>query len=229
MSDKLPAHIGFILDGNRRWAKKHGLPTYEGHMAGVNALEDVLEATINSGVKYVSFYTWSTENWSRAESEVRATLGIIRSIFGGFLKRLIAEDCKFIVMGDLETVPDDIRKIIKKAERESSAGSKATLVMCFNYGGQQEIVAAAQRAIDSGIGVSELDVEQMQHFMDHPEVPACDLIVRTSGEQRLSNFMLWRSAYSELLFVDKLWPEMTANDVTDILNEYASRNRRRGA
>ena len=225
---KIPKHIGFILDGNRRWAKKHGLPTYEGHLAGVTALEDVLETCVEQGIEYISFYTWSTENWHRAESEVRATMKIIRSIFGRELKRLIKEGCKFVVIGDLEGVPDDIKKLMQKAEEDSKHGTKATLVMCFNYGGQQEIVRAAQRAIESGVSADELTLDNFSQFLDHPEIPACDVIVRSSGEKRLSNFMLWRSAYSELIFVDKLWPDMRPGDVTAILKEYTKRDRRFG-
>lgn len=225
---KVPTHLGFILDGNRRWAKKHGVPTYEGHLAGVTALEDVLEACVDRGIKYISFYTWSTENWNRAESEVRATMKIIRSIFGRELKRMIKEGCRFVAMGDLDSIPDDIKKMIEKAERDSRDGTKATLVMCFNYGGQQEIVRAASKAIAAGENPETLDRERFEKFLDHPEIPECDVIVRTSGEKRLSNFMLWRAAYSEFIFVDKLWPEMTADDVDAILKEYTNRDRRFG-
>lgn len=221
-----PQHIGFILDGNRRWAKKHGLPTYEGHLAGVTALEDVLEECVERGVKYISFYTWSTENWNRAEEEVRSTMKIVRSIFGRELKRLIKEGCRFVAMGDREGIPDDIRKLIEKAEVDSAGGTRATLVMCFNYGGQQEIVRAARRAALAG--ASDLTLENFTQFLDHPEIPSCDVIVRTSGEKRLSNFMLWRAAYSELIFIDKLWPEMTKQDVSAIIDEYNNRNRRFG-
>lgn len=227
-SPKVPRHIGFILDGNRRWAKKHGLPTYEGHLAGVTALEDVLEACVDSGVEYISFYTWSTENWNRAEDEVRATMKIVRSIFGREMKRMIKEGCRFVAMGDRETIPDDILKLIEKAEADSRLGTRATLVMCFNYGGQQEIVRAAQRAVDSGVSAGALTLENFTQYLDHPDIPPCDVIVRTSGEKRLSNFMLWRAAYSELLFLDKLWPEMTKQDVTGIIEEYNKRNRRFG-
>lgn len=224
-----PIHVGYILDGNRRWAKKHGLPTYEGHLAGVAALEQVLEATIDSGVKYVSFYTWSTENWSRAESEVRATMKIIRSIFKNELKRLIRADCRLVVMGDRRSIPQDIRQMIDEAESQSASGQRATLVMCFNYGGQQEIVRATQRIIAARVDPQALDGAEFANYLDHPEVPPCDLIVRTSGEQRLSNFMLWRSAYAEFVFVDKFWPEMKSTDVAAILDEYSKRNRRHGA
>jgi len=226
--DKVPRHIGYILDGNRRWAKQHGLPTYEGHLAGYNALKDVIEATAAKGVEYISFYSWSTENWSRAEEEVRGVFSLVRRLFKIDLKNLQKEGYRLLVLGSKERLPEDIKKMITKAEQESSGGTRATLAMCFNYGGQQEIVAATQRALRDGADPDTLDVESLGRYMDYPEVPPCDLIVRTSGEQRLSNFMLWRSAYSELLFLEKYWPEMTADDVTAILDEYNARDRRHG-
>ena len=223
-----PRHIGYILDGNRRWAKQHGLPTYEGHLAGYNALKDVIEATAETGVKYISFYTFSTENWNRAEEEVRGLMKLIRRLFAGDLKQLVKDGYRLVVLGGKENLPSDIIEMIDKAEAASRDGTKATLAMCFNYGGQQEIVRAAQKAIESGIAPSELTTTNFVQFLDHPDVPPCDLIVRTSGEQRLSNFMLWRSAYSELLFLDKFWPEMTKADISAILEEYQQRARRFG-
>ena len=228
-STKAPRHIGYILDGNRRWAKQHGLPTYEGHLAGLNALEDVLRETIDSGVEYVSFYTWSTENWNRAEAEVNAMMKLIRRVFRTEMKKLIAEGCRLVVVGSRDRLPSDICDMIDEAEAASANGTRATLVMCFNYGGQQEIVRATQRAIAAGADPDALTPESFAQYLDHPDVPPCDLVVRTSGEQRLSNFMLWRSAYSELMFLDKYWPEMTPEDVGAILNEYNNRKRRYGA
>lgn len=224
----VPRHIGYILDGNRRWAKQHGLPTYEGHLAGYNALKDIIEATAEAGVEYISFYTFSTENWKRAEDEVKGLMRLIRGLFKNDLKDLQAKGYRLIVLGAKEQVPDDIVQMIEKAEAAGSNGHKATLAMCFNYGGQQEIVRATQRAIAAGIDPDTLDNESFRQYLDHPEVPDCDLIVRTSGEQRLSNFMLWRSAYSEFIFVDKFWPDMKPEDVTAILEEYAERDRRHG-
>lgn len=226
---QVPRHIGYILDGNRRWAKSHGLPTYEGHLAGVNALEDVLRTTIEAGVEYVSFYTWSTENWNRAEAEVNAMMKLIRRVFKTEMKKLIAEGCRLVVVGSRDRLPGDINAMIDQAEAASMGGTRATLVMCFNYGGQQEIVRAAQRAIEAGVEPDSLTAESFVQYLDHPDVPPCDLIVRTSGEQRLSNFMLWRSAYSELIFIDKYWPDMTPEDVGAILSEYNNRKRRYGA
>lgn len=224
----VPQHIGYILDGNRRWAKKHGLPTYEGHLAGYNALKEVIEATADAGVRYISFYTFSTENWNRAEDEVRGLMKLIRQLFRGDLKRLVRDGYRLVVLGGREGIPDDILKMIDEAEEASRDGQKATLAMCFNYGGQQEIVRAAQRAIASGIQPDDITNTNFVQFIDHPDVPPCDMIVRTSGEQRLSNFMLWRSAYSELLFLEKFWPEMTKRDVDGILEEYQTRTRRFG-
>lgn len=229
---RIPEHVGLIIDGNRRWAKKHGLPPWEGHVAGITVLEDVLRELVNRGVKYISFYTWSTENWKRAEEEVKAFMGLLKKMFKSELKRLLQEDCKFVVLGDRSTMPEDILKLIETAEEQSKNGQRATLVMCFNYGGQQEIVRAAQRMCELAVHEMHEGRTFMQRgfeeFVDHPEIPPCDLIVRTSGEQRLSNFMLWRSAYSELIFLDKLWPDIRPTDVAAILEEYNRRDRRHG-
>ncbi len=227
MSD-VPAHIGYILDGNRRWAKKHGLPTYEGHLAGYNALKEVIDATADAGVEFISFYTFSTQNWNRAEVEVRGIMRLIRQLFKSDIKQLIKEGYKVVVLGVEDNVPDDIVKLSRDAQEKSKDGTKATLAVCFNYGGQEEIVRATQRLITEQVASTDVTLERFAAAIDHPEVPPCDLIVRTSGEQRLSDFMLWRSAYSEFMFLEKLWPEMTKEDVTDILSEYKRRNRRFG-
>lgn len=251
MSDdsKVPQHVGYILDGNRRWAKKYGLPTYEGHLAGYEALKEVIDATADAGVKYISFYSWSTENWARAEEEVRGIMKIVRQLFKADIKQLMGKGYKFVVLGGRERVPEDIIKMIDEAEATSASGTRATLAMCFNYGGQQEIIRATQRYVRDllqgasltqdhsakgshpfvgEVGAGELSAGEFAQYLDHPEIPACDLIVRTSGEQRLSNFMLWRSAYSEFIFLEKFWPEMRKEDVTGIIEEYTRRSRRYG-
>lgn len=225
---EIPAHIGYILDGNRRWAKKHGLPTYEGHLAGYNALYDVIEATSSAGVKYISLYTFSTQNWNRAAEEVKGIMSLIRRLFKSDIKRLVKEGYKVVVLGAREGVPADIVEYIEEAEARSRDGEKATLAICFNYGGQEEIVRAARQLLEQGMDSESVTLETFAAAIDHPEIPPCDLIVRTSGEQRLSDFMLWRSAYSEFLFMEKYWPEMTKEDVTDILKEYTGRKRRFG-
>ena len=225
---KVPTHVGLIIDGNRRWAKKHGLPPWEGHVAGITALEDVLRELVEQGVKYISFYTWSTENWKRAEDEVKAFMGLLKKMFKSELRRLLQEDCRFVALGERNTMPKDILELIEQAEEESKDNTRATLVMCFNYGGQQEIATAVRRLIAAGVQPEEVTNEVFGNYIDHPEIPPCDLIIRTSGEQRLSNFMLWRSAYAEFIFLDTLWPDMRPENVTAILDEYNRRDRRHG-
>lgn len=225
---KIPKHIGYILDGNRRWAKQHGIPTYEGHLAGYNALKEIIEASADAGVEYISFYTFSTENWNRAEDEVRGIMKLIRMLFKTDIKELTKKGYKLVVLGGRENLPDDIITMMEEAEAISANGTKATLAMCFNYGGQQEIVAATKRIMADGVAPETLTPEQFARYIDHPDVPPVDLVVRTSGEQRLSNFMLWRSAYSEFLFIEKYWPDMRPEDVTAILEEYNRRDRRHG-
>jgi undecaprenyl diphosphate synthase len=225
---EVPAHVGYILDGNRRWAKQYGLPTYEGHLAGYNALYDVIAASSDAGVKFISLYTFSTQNWSRAEEEVNGILKIIRRMFKGTLKRLIKDGYRVIVLGSREGIPDDLVTLIEDAEVSSKGGERSTVAICFNYGGQEEIVRAVRRLVEQGASAADVTMESFAGALDHPEVPPCDLIVRTSGEQRLSDFMLWRAAYSEFIFLDKYWPEMTKEDVTSILEEYTRRSRRFG-
>jgi len=223
-----PRHVGLILDGNRRWAKKHGLPTYEGHLAGYNALKDVIAALADAGVSYISFYSFSTQNWSRSEDEVQGIMSLVRRLFKRDVKQFVRDGYKIVVMGTRDGIPDDINTMIDQTEVMSRDGTRATLAMCFNYGGQDEIVRTTQRLMKQGIGADDVTIEAFADALDHPEVPPCDLIVRTSGEQRLSDFMLWRAAYSEFLFLDKFWPEMTKDDTAAILEEYANRHRRFG-
>lgn len=225
---KIPRHVGFILDGNRRWAKEHGLPTYEGHLAGYNALKDIIEATAEAGVEYISFYSFSTENWNRAEDEIRGIMKLVRQLFKTDIKELTKRDYKLVVLGERDRLPEDVSAMIDEAEAASANGKKATLAMCFNYGGQQEIVSATKRAIADGVDPESLTTETFAQYLDHPDVPPVDLVVRTSGEQRISNFMLWRSAYSEFLFIEKYWPDMRPSDVAVILEEYNRRDRRHG-
>lgn len=224
----VPTHIGYILDGNRRWAKEHGLPTYEGHLAGYHAFKDVIAASADAGVKYISFYAFSTENWSRAESEVKGIMRLVMRLFKTDIKELVDEGFKLVVLGTRDGLPDNINRAIDEATEKSAGGTRATLAMCFNYGGQQELVQATKSIIESGISADEVTMEVLAKHLYYPEVPPCDLVVRTSGEQRLSNFMLWRSAYSEFLFLDKYWPDMRKDDVTAIIEEYNRRGRRFG-
>lgn len=224
----VPRHIGYILDGNRRWAKKYGLPVYEGHLAGYNVLKDVLRATADSGVKYISLYTFSTENWKRKEDEVSKLMKLVMRLFKTDIQELIDQEARLVVLGSKEGLPAGMAEVIAEAEAKTAHFTRVTICMCFNYGGQQEIVEAVRKITESGVTPDEVTEEMISRNLYAPEVPPVDLVVRTSGEQRISNFMLWRIAYSEFLFLDKYWPEMTPDDVAGIIDEYQKRSRRFG-
>ena len=230
MSDlTVPNHIGFIIDGNRRWAKKHGLPTYEGHMAGYNTVMEVLTAAIDAGVKYASVYAFSTENWKRGQEEVNKIMALVSKVLTSDLPILIKKNVKLLIVGSLDGVSDKIQAEIKDAVAKTAHNTAGTLAICFNYGGQQEIVDAIKKIVKAGIPADKIDIDLVSQNIYAPEIPPVDLIVRTSGEQRLSNFMLWRSTYSEIMFIKKLWPEMQKKDVGMILREYSKRARRFGS
>ena len=227
-STAIPTHVGYIIDGNRRWAKQHGVPSYEGHLAGYNALKDIIFATIDQGVQYVSVYTFSTENWKRAQEEVSYLLRLTVRMIQADLHELIEQGIRFRHLGSKEGLPDKVVKALENAEEKTKDLTRGTVCACFNYGGHREIVDATKRAIADGLAPDEITEETIAARLYAPDVPPMDIVARTSGEQRLSNFMLWRAAYSELMFLDKFWPEMTAADVTAIIKEYSKRNRRFG-
>ena len=221
----VPLHLGFILDGNRRWAKKHGLPTYEGHLAGYHALKEVILRAADLGVKYVTIYVFSTENWKRSQEEVSGLMSLALRIFNTDIKELLKNKIKVRVLGDRGAIPPKILEAMERTEEESKKFTRTTVGLCFNYGGQHEVVDAVNAVLKEGGEVTE---ESIRSHLYDPEIPDIDLVVRTSGEKRLSNFMLWRVTYSEFHFIDKLWPDMRPDDVDDIIKEYSRRNRRFG-
>ena len=228
MSHGIPQHIGFIVDGNRRWAKKHGLPTYEGHLAGYNGLKEVLLECLHRGVRYASAYVFSTENWKRSQEEVGHLMGLLLKVLESDLPMFIEHNVRLRVVGAREGLSEAIVRAIDRAEQRTIHLDGGELLLCLNYGGHLEITDAVKKIIQSGVSADDVTPEMIAQNLYAPEVPPCDLIVRTSGEQRLSNFMLWRAAYSELMFIDKNWPDMTKDDVGVILEEYQRRNRRFG-
>ena len=229
MSDtSVPAHIGYIVDGNRRWAKTHGLPTYEGHLAGYNAIQEVAKASFDAGVQYVSAYIFSTENWKRSEDEVGKLMGLVLKLLTSDLHVFEENNVRLVVLGSKENVSERIQKAIDEAEARTVNNTGGTLAICFNYGGQLEIAEAVKKIVRSGATEADITPELIAQNLYAPEIPPVDIVVRSSGEQRLSNFMLWRAAYSELMFLDKLWPDMTKEDVTAIIEEYSRRGRRFG-
>ncbi len=227
-SAEIPRHVGYIIDGNRRWARTHGLPAYEGHLAGYNTVWDILRATIEQGVKYVSIYGFSTENWKRDESETGKLMQLAVKLFKTDIHQLVDENIRLRVLGTEKGLSDNIVKAAREAERKTAHCTRATVAVCFNYGGHEEILDATRAMIADGVKPDEVSEELLAGHLYAPDVPPIDIIVRTGGEQRLSNFMLWRSTYSELLFLDSLWPDMDKKDVAGIIKEYAKRNRRHG-
>jgi undecaprenyl diphosphate synthase len=224
----IPQHIGFIIDGNRRWAKKHGIPTYEGHLAGYNALKDVAFATLERGVKYMSIYIFSTENWKRSQEEISGLMSLILRLFTTDAKYFEENDIKLRVLGMRDGLDQKILDAMDTLEERTKNNQNGTLAICLNYGGQREIVDAVKKIVQSGVSADDVTEDLIAENLYGSEVPPMDLMVRTSGEKRLSNFMLWRAAYSEFLFLDKMWPEMTKEDVDDIIEEYTRRHRRFG-
>ena len=224
----IPTHIGFIIDGNRRWAKARGLKPYEGHYAGYDAIKDVLIEAHRRGVKYTSAFVFSTENWGRSSIEINKLMDLLVKVLTDDLHIFNEENIKLKVIGTRERLSKKVIQAIDNAESQTAANDGGELLMCLNYGGQLEIAKACQKIVQQGIPASDITPELIAQNLYAPDVPPCDMIVRTSGEQRLSGFMLWRAAYSELMFIQKNWPDMTKEDVTVILNEYENRNRRFG-
>jgi undecaprenyl diphosphate synthase len=224
----IPNHIGFIVDGNRRWAKKHGIPTYEGHLAGYNTLHDIAIACSEAGVKYMSLYIFSTENWQRAQEEIKGLMSLILRLFTTDAKILERNNIRVKVLGLREGLDGKIIKAMDKVVERTKNNTAGTLCICLNYGGQREIVDAVKKIVHEGHKAEDIDENLIAQNLYGADVPPMDLLVRTSGEKRLSNFMLWRAAYSEFIFLNKLWPDMTKDDVTAILKEYSKRSRRFG-
>ncbi len=224
----LPNHIGFIIDGNRRWAKEHSLPAYEGHLAGYNAVMDILTAALEAGVEYASVYAFSTENWKRDDDEVSKLMAMMLKVLTTDLPVLQKKNVRLKVLGSRENIDEKIIKAIDDAETKTAHNTGGTLAICWNYGGQLEVVDAVKKIINAGIKAENVNIETISNHLYCPEIPPLDLIVRTSGEQRLSNFMLWRSAYSEIIFVKKYWPDMKKKDLDAIFTEFSKRTRRFG-
>lgn len=224
----VPHHIGLILDGNRRWARERNLPTLQGHNKGYDNLRTVLDAAIERGVKYVSAFIFSTENWSRTEEEVGYLMDLALRMVVRDVKEIHKKNIRVVWIGSEERVSDKLKKAIRNAEELTKDNTAGTLGLCFNYGGQREIVEGVRQLVADGVQPEDITEEKLAEYLYHPEVPPIDLLIRTSGEQRISNFMLWRAAYSELYFTDKYWPDFSVEDLDDAIAEYNQRGRRFG-
>jgi undecaprenyl diphosphate synthase len=231
-SCEVPRHVAIIMDGNGRWAAARGLPRTEGHRRGVEALRRTVRAAAEVGVSILTIFSFSSENWSRPATEVRDLMGLLRRFIRHDLADLHRNGVRVRVIGERDNLEADIRRLLEEAEELTRANDRLTLVVAFNYGGRQEIARAARRIAEevaSGqLAPAAVTAELLGRYLDAGDLPDPDLIIRTSGEQRLSNFLLWQAAYSELVFVPIHWPDFDRTTFEGALVEYRRRERRFG-
>jgi len=220
------------MDGNGRWAKARNLPRAVGHERGVEALRRTVEAAQEVGLKNLTVYSFSTENWRRPVSEVNALFGLLKAYVKRDLNRLTDEGVRVRILGTRKGLPDDIRDLVERAESRTAANSKFNLCIAFNYGGREEIVRAVQQAAqsiaDGTLNPADLGEESFEALLDTSEVPDPDIVIRTSGEYRLSNFLIWQAAYAELVFMDVLWPDFGKEHLVEAIEVFQKRERRFG-
>lgn len=224
-SAQIPAHIAIIMDGNGRWAKQRNLPRTSGHKEGLEVAKKIVKAAKEVGVKYITLYTFSTENWKRTQDEVGYLMGLIKNHLRAEFKFYKENDIRVKHIGNLSGLPQDIQDEINSTIEECKDFNSLTVVLAINYGGKDEISRAINKAKSEN---KEIDESNFSEFFDLPEMPDVDLIIRTGGEKRLSNFLLWHGAYAELDFVDTLWPDYTEECFYQSIKEFQKRNRRFG-
>ena len=227
MEKKKLAHVAIIMDGNGRWAKSKHLPRVMGHHAGVRAVERTVRAAKDLDIPYISLYAFSTENWKRPKGEVLGLMGLFRYYMNSKLNELCREKTRMRFAGDLAALPEDIRQILRSAEEKTEQYEERQLIICLNYGGRKEIIDAINK-ITAQNPQSPVTEEMLRENLYLPDVPDPDLIIRTSGELRLSNFWLWQSSYSEYYFTDKYWPDFNKEDLEEAVKDYYERERRYG-
>ncbi len=228
----IPSHVAIIMDGNGRWAKQRGLPRTEGHIRGQDALRTTLRAAARRGIKYLTVYTFSTENWSRPQEEVDALMSILVSAIHAETPQLIAEGVRMRAIGDLSRLPQQAQDSLAESIELTKDGQQITLILALSYSSRDEIRRASQRlAAEAAAGrlrPEEITEELISSYLDTAEYPDPDLVVRTGGEERISNYLLWQSAYSELYFSETYWPDFGQEALDEALAAYASRERRFG-
>jgi undecaprenyl diphosphate synthase len=229
---RVPRHVALIMDGNGRWAAARGLPRFEGHRRGVEALRRAVRAAIELGISYLTVYSFSAENWSRPREEVQSLLGLLHRFIRNDLAELHANNVRVRIIGARADLAPEILDLLAEAEQVTRANTGLTLVVAFNYGGRQEIAAAAravaEMVAEGRLALHEIDADAIAARLDTADFPDPDLIIRTSGEQRLSNFLLWQAAYSEFVFLPILWPDFDRAAMIAAIQEYAHRERRFG-
>jgi undecaprenyl diphosphate synthase len=231
-STAMPRHVAIIMDGNGRWAKARGLPRSAGHQAGVERVREVVRVVRDTGIEYLTLFAFSSENWNRPKQEVSHLMGLLKIFIRRDLDELNRSNVRIRVIGNRDTVQDDVRPLLLEAEEKTAANTGPNLIIAFNYGSRDEIVRAARalagRAARGEIDPTSIDDERFGAALDTGDIPDPDLVIRTSGEQRLSNFLLWQAAYAELVFVPCYWPDFDGRAFHQALDEYRRRDRRFG-
>ena len=224
-----PRHVAIIMDGNGRWAKERGLPRLAGHRAGADNLQRVLRTLDSSGVRFVTLYAFSTENWNRPTSEVSGLLELMQTVIGECVEELHQRNIRIRHLGELDNIPLDLASATREAVERTACNTGLNLCVAFDYGGRSEVVRAVRRIVAAGVAPHEVTDELIRENLYLPDVPDPDLIIRTAGEQRLSNFLIWQAAYSEYYQTPVYWPDFNDVEIDRALNEYKQRRRRFGA
>jgi len=231
----VPRHVAIIMDGNGRWAKGRGLPRLEGHRQGSQRAREVVEWAADAGVKQISLYAFSTENWDRPKAEVRGLMALLATLLPRELPRMQKNGVRLLTLGDISLLPARAKKAVEKTCYETRNNSRIDLILCLNYGGQQEIVSGVKRACqwaveqrDPVAAVESIDAGQFRSFLWRSELLPVDLLIRTGGEFRISNFHLWDAAYAELYFSATFWPDYSKQEFNQTIDDYSSRERRFG-
>lgn len=230
--DKLPRHIAIIMDGNGRWARKHALQRIEGHKKGAEAVRSVVRKCREIGVEYLTLYAFSVENWNRPADEVEALMSLLEEFLAAELQEMVENNIRFRTIGNIESLPGKIKATLNKTIEQTSHNTKMTLNLALSYGGRDEIVEAVKRIlrdnINGKLAQGDMTKDIFTHYLYTADMPDPDLLIRTSGEYRLSNFLLWQSAYTELYFSDILWPDFSGEKLIEIIGIYQNRERRFG-
>ena len=226
--DRLPAHVAVIMDGNGRWAAERHLPRVEGHRAGIDSVRDVVETSARLGFDVLTLYAFSVENWKRPAAEVSVLMELLKRYLRVELRTLLSNNIRLRVLGHYEELPPDVRRELEVAQARTDGNHGMVFNIALNYGGRAEIVDAARRAIDAGLPSSELDERQFSEWLYTAGQPDPDLLIRTSGEMRVSNFLLWQIAYSEIWVTETLWPDFRARHLLEAILDYQKRDRRYG-
>jgi len=227
-SGDLPAHVAIIMDGNRRWARRQGVPELEGHAAGVEAIRGLLRHDVRRGVRVLTLYAFSRENWARTDAEVVGLFGLLEAAIRSETAELQQQGVRVQLLGRLDELPPETRASIESALEATAGGERLILNVAFNYAGRTELVDAVRSIVRSGISADAVDESTLSQALYTAGLPDPDLVIRTAGEHRLSNFLIWQSAYAELVISDALWPDFGPADLDDALATYASRHRRFG-